>query len=286
MQSQVDLDIRDRRGPQTIVDHILVVGNLRTDPKIILREVQFKAGAPLGLAALIDDAESHRGARLFRRVQIAEITHADSNRHDVLITVEESPATSIGFGGGLEAGRRCSGSRNGRRPERLEFAPRGFFQIGRRNIAGRNRSVNLYTVLRCGLSRRPRTAGGGAFGFEEYRVVGTYREPKPFGLGSDILITALIEQGVRSSFNFARKGVTADIGHTISRRRNVRVNYRYTLATTKTFDLAFVPESAEEDSAAIERIFPQVRVSAFSSVGRARHTRRPRRSDPWHVPQR
>ena len=266
-QSQVDLTFEIVEGPQTIVDHILVVGNLRTDPKIILREVQLKAGAPLGLAALIETRSRIAALGLFRRVQIVEITHADSNRHDVLITVEESPATSIGFGGGLEAGPRLQREeQTGVAASRLEFAPRGFFQIGRRNIAGRNRSVNLYTRLALRPESEAANAGGGAFGFEEYRVVGTYREPKPFGLGSDILITALIEQGVRSSFNFARKGVTADIGHTISRRRNVRVNYRYTLATTKTFDLAFVPDTAEEDNAAIERIFPQVRVSAFSSA--------------------
>ena len=45
-QSRVDLTFEIVEGPQTIVDHILVVGNLRTDPKIILREIQLKAGAP------------------------------------------------------------------------------------------------------------------------------------------------------------------------------------------------------------------------------------------------
>ena len=270
--SQVDLAFRITEGPQTIIDHILIVGNVRTDPNIILREVQFKAGGPLGLGDVITTRSRIAGLGLFRRVQISEITHAESNRTDVLITVEESPATSYGYGGGLEAGRRLQREQEtGGAQERLEFAPRGFFQIGRRNIAGKNRSVNLYTRLALRPESDAANSDGGAFGFEEYRVVGTYREPKPFGLGSDILITGLIEQGVRSSFNFARKGVTADIEHTITRRRNVRLNYRYALTTTKTFDLAFIPED-NADTAAIERIFPQVRVSAFSAVV-ARDTR-------------
>ena len=128
------------------------------DPKIILREAWLKAGAPLGLAALIETRSRIAALGLFRRVQIAEITHADSNRHDVLITVEESPATSIGFGGGLEAGPRLQREeQTGGAQERLEFAPRGFFQIGRRNIAGRNRSVNLYTRLALRPEPRQRT---------------------------------------------------------------------------------------------------------------------------------
>ena len=267
--SRVDLTVRVVEGPQTIVDHILIVGNVRTDPRIILREVQFKPGEPLGLADMIATRSRIAGLGLFRRVQISEIAHGSANRHDVLITVEESPATTIGYGGGLEAGTRLQPQEDtGVSQERLEFAPRGFFQIGRRNIGGKNRSVNLYTRLALRPESTAANSDGGAFGFEEYRIVGTYREPKPFGLGSDILITGLIEQGVRSSFNFSRKGVTADIEHSLTRQRNVRVNYRYSLTTTKTFDVAFAPED-NADTAAIERIFPQVRVSAFSAaIGR------------------
>ena len=265
--TRVDMTFHIVEGPQSIVDHILVVGNVRTDPNIILREVQFKSGEPLGLSDLITTRSRIAGLGLFRRVQITEITHADTNRHDVLINVEESPATSIGYGGGLEiASRLQRAEESGGAQEELEFAPRGFFQVGRRNIGGRNRSANLYMRLALRPESNAGTSDGGAFGFEEYRVVGTYREPKPFGLGSDLLITGLIEQGVRSSFNFARKGVTTDIEHTIGGRRNLRVNYRYALTTTKTFDLAFLPDTDNADTAAIERIFPQVRVSAFSAV--------------------
>ena len=55
-------------------------------------------------------------------------TRAD-NRRDVLVTVEESPATTLGYGGGVEF----------QEVETVEFAPRGFFEIGRRNLWGKNR---------------------------------------------------------------------------------------------------------------------------------------------------
>ena len=265
--STVDLTFRIVEGPQTVVDHILVVGNVRTDPEVILREVQFKTGQPLGLSDLIATRSRIAALGLFRRVQIAEIPHAGSDNRDVLITVEESPSTTLGFGGGLEVSRRLQRDEaTGTAQQQLEFAPRGFFEVGRRNLGGRNRSVNLYTRL--ALRQDPNTVSGegGMFGFEEYRVIGNYREPRALGLGSDFIVTGAIEQGVRSSFNFARKGITAELSHTLGRRRNIRVNGRYTLGTTKTFDVNFDINTDEGDRAAIERIFPQVRLSAFSAA--------------------
>ena len=265
--STVDLTFHIVEGPQTVVDHILVVGNVRTDPEIILREVQFKTGEPLGLSDLIATRSRIAGLGLFRRVQIAEIPHAGSDNRDVLITVEESPSTTLGFGGGLEVSRRLQRSETtGAAEQQIEFAPRGFFEIGRRNVGGRNRSVNLYTRLALRPEPNSASGDGGLFGFEEYRVIGTYREPRSLGLRGDIIITGAIEQGVRSSFNFARKGITAELIHTLDRRRNIRANTRYTLGTTKTFDVSFDTNLDEGDRAAIERIFPQVRLSAFSGA--------------------
>ncbi len=66
---------------------------------------------------------------VFRRVTISELQHESDDRRDVLVTVEESPATTIGYGGGVEF----------QKVENVEFAPRGFFEIGRRNLWGKNR---------------------------------------------------------------------------------------------------------------------------------------------------
>ena len=90
-------------------------------------------------------------------------------------------------------------------------------------------------------------------------MVGTFREPRAFW-SSDVVVTAAIEQGVRSSFNFARKGVNADVLRRLS--PTIRVTGRYSFGTTRTFDERLDPE----DQATIDRIFPQVRLSAFSGA--------------------
>ncbi len=265
-KSRVDLTFRITEGPQTIVDHILIVGNVRTDPKVIQREIVLQPGQPLGLTDLIESRRRVAALGLFRRVQITEITHSASTKHDVLVTVEEAPSTSVGYGGGFEASRRLQQSGTGAAEEQFEFAPRGFFEIGRRNIGGRNRSVNLFTrlSLRPDSNAASDTGDGSMFGFEEYRVIGTYREPRSFGLHSDIIITAALEQGVRSSFNFARKGVNAEVLRRL--RPGLRVSGRYSFSSTKTFDVTFDTETDEGQIGTIDRIFPRVRLSAFSAA--------------------
>ena len=54
----------------------------------------------------------------------------------VEMTVEELPATSLGYGGGLEAARLFL--------DRTTVRPRGFFEIGRRNLFGKNRSIDFF----------------------------------------------------------------------------------------------------------------------------------------------
>ena len=258
-----------REGPQTIVDHILIVGNEKTDPEVIRRELQLTEGQPLGLDAKF---ESHRRLAqlgLFRRIRIDELSHGGSNRHDVVITVEEAPRTSIGYGGGAELSQRLRATGPaGEAEEHLEFGPRGFFDIGRRNVGGRNRSVNLFTRV----SLRPRDApddparDGTGLSFSEYRVIGTFRQPRAFG-SNEVVITGAIEQGVRSSFNFTRKGVNAEILRPLtSGTRGVRISGRYSFNTTRRFDERL------PDPDVIDRVFPQVRLSGFSSAV-ARDTR-------------
>ena len=144
-RSRVDLVFAIQEGSQTIVDHILIVGNRNTDAGVILRELQFRPGQPFGLQDQFESRRRLSALGLFRRVSITELAHGSSNEHDVLVTVEEAPATSIGYGGGVEGYTRLRSDAGGQAEEQFAFAPRGFFDIGRRNLFGANRSVNLYT---------------------------------------------------------------------------------------------------------------------------------------------
>jgi outer membrane protein insertion porin family len=262
--TRADLPFTVAEGPQTIVDHIIVVGNSRTDASVIRRELQLHEGKPLGLQDLIESRARLSALGLFRRVRITPISHGNDN--DVLVTVEEALRTTIGYGGGAEINRLLEADPvTGEAREDLEFAPRGFFEIGRRNIGGRNRTANLYTRLSLRPNRDP--SNPKTFGFAEYRVVGTYRQPRPFRGAGDFTVTAAVEQGVRSSFNFSRKGANVEVARRLS--AILRGSARYSFTTTRIFD---VQPTDPQDASFIARLFPQVRLSAFS-VALARDTR-------------
>lgn len=260
-RTRADLRFQIKEGPQTIVDHVIIVGNSRTDPRIIERELLLQSGRPLGLEDRLESQRRLAALGLFRRIRIDELPHGSPDRRDILVSVEEAAATSLSYGGGLEIGQRLRATGpGGEAEEHIEFAPRGFFDIGRRNIAGKNRSVNLFTRV----SVRPQnasedpTSDEGGIGFLEYRIVGTYREPRALGMrAADLIVSGVLEQGVRSSFNFARQGVNADM----SRRLGAltRVSGRYSFGYTKTFD----EQLSEREQADIDRLFPQVRLSSF-----------------------
>jgi outer membrane protein assembly factor BamA len=199
---------------------------------------------------------------LFRRVRIVELPRSGSANRDVLVEVEEAPSTSVTEGGGIEVGRRLrSSDTGGPAEERIEVAPSGFFDITRRNLWGKNRSVSFFT--RAALRPRDPAAGNtdptdtGGYGFNEFRILGTYREPRAFGTTGDAQLTGFVEQGVRASFNFNRKGVRGEYARLL--RPQVTATVRYTFDYTKRFDEQIAPE----DQLLIDRLFPQVRLSTF-----------------------
>src|SRR5690606_30808304 len=236
-QAQVEADLEatdDRRriavtyrvteGAQTLVDRIIVVGNVRVDDETIRREVAIEQGEPLGLAQVFETQRRLSALGLFRSVRITDVDAPGSDRHDVVVTVEEAPVTTIGYGVGFEGGQRLrtgtapvgsplgTPARAGVEP-RFEVAPRGFFEVGRRNFLGKNRSVNLF--LRGSL--RPRDYPGDAerdgtgLAVSEYRVLGTWREPRAIIDSANLDVSAFVEQAIRSSFNFRRQAARAEM---------------------------------------------------------------------------
>lgn len=261
--SRADIVFVVEEGPRVFVDHVLIIGNQRTSADTIRRELQFKSGDPLGLEAVSESQRRLATLGLFRRTRISELGHGGETSRDVLVTVEEAPVTTLGYGGGLETKPviRGSAAAGGVAAERLEFAPRAFFEIGRRNLFGKNRSINFFTRV----SFRPQNFGGqssstaaGGYGFSEYRVIGTYREPRVRGSTADAFLTATIEQQRRASFNFARRAFSAEVVRRLTREISATGNYQ--LQQTRLFDERIVAR----DRLLVDRLFPQVRLSSFS----------------------
>ncbi len=239
-----------REGPKVIVDHILVVGNVRTRTETIVRELQLASGNPLSLSAIAESQRRLAALGLFRRARITELRHGDENSRDLLVTVEEAPVTTIGYGAGAEVQVRVvsSAAENGAAVQQLELAPRGSVDIGRRNLFGKNRSVNFFASL----SLYPKDAG-----LAEYRVLSTYREPRVFNTTADAFVTGVVEQQIRSSFNFARRSVSAEVGRHLTRL--ISVAGSYSLQSTRVFD----EQLRAADQPLVDRLFPQVRLSSF-----------------------
>jgi outer membrane protein assembly complex protein YaeT len=255
-QQSADLVYRITEGAIVTVDQILIVGNQRTSDETIRNELLLRPGKPLGLSDLIESRRRLSALGLFRTVRIQPVAHGGTARSDLIVTVEEADRTTVGYGGGVEVGTRPFLS-GGRAEERIELAPRGFFEIGRRNLGGTNRSVNFSTRV----SFRPRGESlerpdESRFGFNEYRVVGTYREPRAFDWNVDTAVNAFFEQGIRTSFNFSRRGVYVDLLRRLTPA--LRLNARYSFGRVKLFDERIPPDDVLD----VDRLFPQVRLSS------------------------
>jgi outer membrane protein insertion porin family len=252
-----------REGVRSTVDHVLITGNERTAGDLIRREMALQPGRPLGEDAIAESQRRLAALGLFRRVRIVPLPHGVTGKQDVLVEVEEAPSTSISEGGGIEAVPRLRRSADGRAEAQFEVAPRGFFQITRRNLWGKNRSVTFFTRV----SFRPRDppidstdpSDRSGYGFNEYRVVGTLREPRPFDRNGEAQFTAFYEQAVRTSFNFSRRGGRAEYARRIGTA--LTVSGRYTFDYTKLFDEQIQPE----DRLLVDRLFPQVRLSTMTA---------------------
>lgn len=256
---------RVTEGARAVVDRVIIVGNRRTKTSTIERELAVRPGEPLGSAALVESQQRLAALGLFRRIQILPVVHPGESRRDVLVQLEEAPPTTLGYGGGVESSLRLRPTgEGGQAEERFEVAPRGFFEVGRRNLWGKNRAVNLFgrVSLRSRDVVAPGTAvvqpGQGGYGFNEYRLYATFREPKVGGTAADLLVTGIVNQAVRSSFNFITRETRAEAGARLSPRLSIAG--RYSFEQTRLFDEHISPE----EQPLIDRLFPQVRLSGFS----------------------
>ena len=279
-------------GPQIIVDHVIIAGNRRISTETIEQEVVLREGEPFGESAVVQSRANLNALELFRRVQIEALAHSGESRRDVLVRVEEAPATSVDVGGGVEGSYilRPTGE-GGVAEDRFQLTPRGSFGVSRRNLWGKNRSITVAT--RVALRTRdtqaplppltpldPDQPVQTNYGFHEYRVLTSYREPRVFRTTAEIDVTGLIEQDIRSSFDFSRRQIQAQLGKRLSPL--YAATGAYSFQHTKLFNI----RASEEDEAwLIDRLFPQVRVSKFSGT-LFRDSRDPRDLlDPSHGTQ-
>ena len=262
-----DLVYRINEGPQIRIEHVLIVGNEQVQSETIRRELAIEEGEPLSLVEVSETRRRLNALGLFRLIDIREISHGGGNLRDVIVVVEEAPATRLGYGGGVEVSqrlRREAGAGGSQATERLEFAPRGFFEIGRRNLWGKNRSIDLFARVSVRRKNDPvdatDTTGSSSFGFNEYRILGTYQEPRTFGLLWDIFINGFVEQAIRPGFDLFSRGVNAAIRRQLTPSVIVSVSYGFGQNDTSSKELD------PELEPLVDRLFPEVRLSSVSGA--------------------
>ncbi len=256
----VALVLRVTEGPQIIVGEITVVGNRRVSADTILQRIALKVGEPIGPARINDSRRSLAELGISRVSFTEQQRPAGDNVAHVVVSVDEAPATTIGYGGGVEVATRPRSVAGSRIEDVLELAPRGFVELSRRHIGGRDRTLSFFG--RVSLKRATITEiadSDGVFGFVEYRTTVAYRERRAFNTDSEILFGVTSEQATRTNFNFLRRVVNAELLHRVT--PTVSVSGRYGLDFTKLFDELIPPE----DQPAIDRLFPQIRLSTLST---------------------
>jgi outer membrane protein assembly complex protein YaeT len=245
-------------GPQIFVQDIRVIGNHRVDTPAILDTMAIHAGGPLGAAAVQKSRQDVQAAFGFRSVSIADepVLTNDSRRH-VIVTVEEAPATTIAWGGGILVDRRpVADVPGGPASQHLDVGPRGSFEISRQNLGGRNRALDFFTRL--GVRSNP-NLDGNPFGFVDYLVQTQYNEHRAFQTPLDITFGASSERDVQTDFNYVKQVLKAEAQYRAS--RHVTLTEQYALQFTNLFDQS-IPA---EQRLLIDRVFPQKRLSIVSS---------------------
>src|SRR5579862_346013 len=238
-------------GVQVIVGDIRVVGYRRTKEQDILHALTLKVGQPLGDAARHESELRVIRMGLFKNVHVAaEPLAAGETRAHVVVTVEEAPATVLGYGGGVEAGQRTRTTDTGAVENFSYVAPRGFFEITRQNFGGVNRALDWFSSV----SLSPSTSGSG-YGFTEYRVALNYTDRLIFNSNNDLTGTASSEQAIRTEFEFIRQALGIKLLNRISPR--LRIQEGYTLEFTKLFN----QQIPLDDRLEVDREFAQVRLS-------------------------
>ena len=206
---------------------------------------------------------------LFRRVRITELDHGVPSRRDVLVTVEEAPATTLGYGGGVEGGRACvrAGATATARREVRDRAAR-VRRVRPAQPVRHATSRSTCSLARvCGHApRRPTSSRArsrrAATRFRDYRAARHLSLAARVRHASDLLVTGFHRAGtpIELQLHAPRRTRRADAPAVA---RASAVSGRYVIERDRRCSKQRLDP---EDKPLIDRLFPQVRLSTFSGA--------------------
>jgi outer membrane protein assembly factor BamA len=214
-------------GPRTIVESIVLAGLHQTQEVTVAREIDLRPGEPFSFERVLESQRRLLSLGIFERVTISELNPEREQQRDVVVSVQEAPRTTISWGVGYSE----------------QDLLRGSVELTRRNLSGLGRTASVFV----------------RGSFRGSRLLLNVREPWLFGRDLDSFVTAFWEEEDRTSFDYNRKGIVAQVGQTLGPRTTLL--YRYLYQDTNVFNI----EVPEEE---IDRQFRTYAVSgpAFSVV--------------------
>ncbi len=136
----VNVNYKVEPGNQEIIERVVLLGNKHTREGIVRREITFRRNQPLNESALLESQRKLYDLGLFNQVQVApQNPNSQETNKPVLVSLEEAPRWTVGYGGGLEVQRLGSNEPQGQ----LKASPRVSLDISRINVGGRNQTLSF-----------------------------------------------------------------------------------------------------------------------------------------------
>jgi outer membrane protein insertion porin family len=127
-------------GNQEKIERVVLLGNRHTREGVVRRELTFRPNQPVNESALLESQRKLYDLGLFNQVQIApQNPQTQETEKSVLVSMEEAPRWTVGYGGGVEVQRLGSNEPQGQ----LKASPRVSLEVSRIGVGGRNQMVSL-----------------------------------------------------------------------------------------------------------------------------------------------
>ena len=127
-------------GNQETIERVVLLGNKYTRDGVVRRELTFSGNQPINDSALLESQRKLYDLGLFNQVQIApQNPQTEETRKTVLVSMEDAPRWTLGYGGGIEVQRLGSNEPQGQ----LKASPRVSLEVSRIGVGGRNQMLSF-----------------------------------------------------------------------------------------------------------------------------------------------
>jgi len=224
---RVDVTFTLREGEEFFVDQVLVSGMEHTQPFVVQREVQVKAGDPLSQIDLLQTQQNLYDLGIFSQVETAvENPEGSEPQKDVLVRVQEAKRYTFQYGVGLEfqTGQPAVGTNQ---PQgETGVSPRVSFDVTRLNFRGRNHTVTFKSHV----------------GRLQQRALISYNAPAWFNSKSwRLSITSFYDNTLDvTTFTSQRLEGSVQAEQTVS--RSTTMDYRFTYRKVKASNVEISPD--------------------------------------------